>query len=216
MNTKLKRPIIWTLGISAGLVVAWAGYTIFYEGNLGQPTYTLLETEGDIEYRRYEPFVVASIQTSETGRPGLNQGFRKLAGYIFGGNKPGESLAMTAPVLQQNEQGESIPMNAPVLTSTEAMRMAFVMPDDRSIDNLPTPLNKSVSLTEVNWGEVAAIRFSGAGNQAKFRKAEEELREALARSGRSASGPALYAQYNSPSAFPPLRRNEVLIPLVTR
>ena len=123
---------------------------------------------------------------------------------------------MTAPVLQQNDQGESIPMTAPVLESPEAMRMAFVMPEDRSIDNLPTPLNKSVSLTEVNWGEVAAIRFSGAGKQAKFQKAEKQLREALAKAGRAASGPALYAQYNSPSAFPPLRRNEVLIPLVSR
>ena len=213
MNTKLKKRIMWTLGISAGLVVAWAAYTVFYEGSLGQPTYTLVDTQDDIEYRRYEPFVVASIQTSEAGRPGLNQGFRTLAGYIFGGNRPGESLAMTAPVLQQNDHGESIPMTAPVLESPEAMRMAFVMPEDRSIDNLPAPLNKSVSLTEVNWGEVAAIRFSGAGKQAKFQKAEKQLREALANAGRAASGPALYAQYNSPSAFPPLRRNEVLLPL---
>ena len=50
--------------------------------------------------------------------------------------------------------------------------------------------------------------------QEKFEKAEAYLRAALIKAGKVAAGPALYAQYNSPSAFPPLRRNEVLIPLV--
>ena len=216
MNRKFKKMLTWTLGTLATLVVIWAAYTHFYEGNLGQPSYTVLAEEGPVEYRRYAPFIIASTQMEQQGRSGLNNGFRILAGYIFGGNAPGESLAMTAPVLQQNDQGESLPMTAPVLASPEGMRMAFVMPEDRTLGNLPAPLNKNVSLTEVNWGEIAALRFSGAGKQAKFQDAEKQLREALAKAGRAASGPALYAQYNSPSAFPPLRRNEVLIPLVSR
>ena len=205
--------LLWIVGIAASLVSLWAGYTEFYEGNLGQPEYTVTRQTDDIEYRQYEPFVIATTQLDESGDPGLKTGFRTLAGYIFGGNSPGEKLAMTAPVLQQNAPGESLPMTAPVLQTAEEMRMAFVMPAGRSIDDLPIPESAKVSLTNVSWGEAAAIRFSGRGNQERFREAEKTLRAALASAGRTASGPALYAQYNSPGAFPPMRRNEVIIPL---
>ena len=205
--------LLWIVGIAASLVSLWAGYTEFYEGSLGQPEYTVTKQMDDIEFRTYEPFVIATTQLNESGDPGLKTGFRTLAGYIFGGNSPGEKIAMTAPVLQQNDPGESLPMTAPVLQTVEEMRMAFVMPAGRSIDDLPIPESTQVSLTNVDWGEAAAIRFSGRGNQEKFQEAEKKLRAELARAGRVASGPALYAQYNSPSAFPPLRRNEVIIPL---
>ena len=205
--------LYWTIGIAASLVGLWAGYTQFYEGGLGQPEYSVVETIDGVEYRRYAPFVIASTQLGEPGDPGLRTGFRVLAGYIFGGNQPGEKLAMTAPVLQQESPGESLPMTAPVLQASEDMRMAFVMPADRSIDDLPIPNNAKVSLTTVDWGEAIAVRFSGRGKQARFKQAEKQLRTALEASGRTPAGPALYAQYNSPSAFPPLRRNEVIIPL---
>ena len=180
---------------------------------MGQPAYSVTAQRDGVEYRHYEPFVIASIQSSQGGDAGLRNGFRRLAGYIFGGNTAQESISMTAPVLQQNTPGESLPMTAPVLQSTEEMRMAFVMPAGRSIDSLPVPNNVQVRLSDVDWGEAVVIRFSGRGKQAKFVAAEATLREVMAAHKRVASGPALYAQYNSPSAFPPLRRNEVIIPL---
>ena len=208
--------IYWTLGTLTFLVIMWAGYTHFYEGGLGQPEYSVLSTGDDIEFRRYEPFIIASTQLSQSGNSGLSSGFRVLAGYIFGGNKPGEKLAMTAPVLQQNEPGESLPMTAPVLQSAQDMRMAFVMPAGRSLEDLPIPQNAKVSLTPVDWGDAVAIRFAGRGKQERFNEAEAKLRAALKQSGRTPSGPALYAQYNSPSAFPPMRRNEVIIPIAPK
>ena len=203
----------WLLGIIAALIAIWAGYTWLYEGNLGQPEYTVLSQHSGVELRRYEPFIIASTQSSQDGEDGMRSGFRVLAGYIFGGNQERESLAMTAPVLQQGAPGESLPMTAPVLQSPEGMQMAFVMPAGRTMDDLPSPTVGAVSLSEVDWGEAAAIRFSGPGRQARFRSAEATLRGVLQAQGRTASGPALYAQYNSPSAFPPLRRNEVIVPL---
>ena len=208
--------IYGAIGTLTFLVILWAGYTYFYEGGLGQPEYSVLSTGDDIEFRRYEPFIIASTQLSQSGNSGLSSGFRVLAGYIFGGNKPGEKLAMTAPVLQQNEPGESLPMTAPVLQSPKDMRMAFVMPAGRSIRDLPIPQNAKVSLTQVDWGEAVAIRFSGRGKQERFKNAEAKLRAALEQSGRVPTGPALYAQYNSPSAFPPMRRNEVIIPIAAK
>lgn len=203
----------WTLGTVAVLVGTWAGYTWAYEGHLGQPEYTVTERHSRVEFRRYEPFIIASTQPPRDGEDGLRSGFRVLAGYIFGGNQQSERLAMTAPVLQQNAPGESLPMTAPVLQVSEGMRMAFVMPAGRTMDDLPVPTDRAVSLNTIDWGEAAAIRFSGAGRQERFRAAESELRTLLEAQQRRPSGPALYAQYNSPSAFPPLRRNEVIIPL---
>ncbi len=211
-----RKMLVWTVGIAGSLVALWAGYTQLYEGNLGQPSYQVVVQKEGVEFRRYEPFVIASTQPDGTGDPGLRNGFRVLAGYIFGGNQPGESIAMTAPVLQQNKTGESLPMTAPVLQDAEQMRMAFVMPAGRSVESLPTPNNDAVSFSEVDWGDVAAIRFAGRGKQARFQEAETALRAAVEAAGRSPKGPALYAQYNSPSAFPPMRRNEVLLPLLSQ
>lgn len=205
MQAKGRKMMVWTVGIVASVIGLWAGYTQLYEGRLGQPEYRVVEREGDIEFREYEPFIIASTEPSASGQNGLNRGFRVLAGYIFGGNEPGEKLAMTAPVLQQD---------AP--QSSDGMVMAFVMPAGRTIDNLPLPNDAAVSLATVDWGEVAAVRFSGRGKQNRFQQAESRLMEAIAAAGRVSAGPALYAQYNSPSAFPPLRRNEVLVPLQTQ
>ena len=205
--------ILFSLGVAVVGTGIWAGYTHFYEGQLGQPVYAVIARHNDVEFRRYEPFVIATTQLEARGNNSLRNGFRTLAGYIFGGNQPGESIPMTAPVLQQNGQGESLPMTAPVIQSADGMRMAFVMPAGRTIDDLPLPNNQAITVSNVDWGEVAALRFSGRGEQARFQAAEVELRSTLEAQGRTPSGPALYAQYNSPSAFPPLRRNEVMIPL---
>ena len=207
--------LAWILGALAVLLIAWVAYTVLYEGRLGQPEYAVVGELEDVEFRRYTPFVIASTPMLGEGDPGLRDAFPVLAGYIFGGNTPGEELAMTAPVLQQDAPGESLPMTAPVLQATEGKRMAFVMPVNRTLEDLPRPNSDKVQLSVVDWGEVAAIAFSGRGRQERFREAEAQLRGVLERSGRAASGPAVYAQYNSPSAFPPLRRNEVLIPLST-
>lgn len=205
--------LTWALGITAALIGLWAGYTQLYEGSLGQPDYTVLARSDGVEFRRYAPFVIASTPLAAAEDSSMSSGFRVLAGYIFGDNQQDTSLAMTAPVIQQAARGESLPMTAPVLQSPEGMSMAFVMPADQTVESLPTPNSTQVHLSTVEWGEVAAIRFSGRGKQEHFRAAEATLREALQASQRTARAPALYAQYNSPSAFPPLRRNEVIIQL---
>ena len=213
----MEKPMVaWTFGIVASLLSAWAGYTHLYEGRLDQPQYTVLQENRDVEFRQFDPFVIASVLPEQDGEQGLSSGFRQLAGYIFGGNSKEESMAMTAPVLQQTTPGESLPMTAPVLQSPDSMRMAFVMPDGRTVNDLPIPNSAAVQLSVVDWGEAAVLQFSGRGKQNRFQSAENALREILVEQERTPAGPALYAQYNSPGAFPPLRRNEVIIPLIPR
>ena len=66
---------LWTFGILGALVALWAGYTHFYEGNLGQPAYSVTSDQNGIEYRRYEPFVIASTQMDNKGAQALTVGF---------------------------------------------------------------------------------------------------------------------------------------------
>jgi hypothetical protein len=205
--------LYWTLGIFGSLIGVWAGYTHLYESGLEEPEYRIVDQLGNVEIRQYESFIIASTKPSLAGKNGLGEGFRTLAGYIFGGNQPNEKMSMTAPVLQQNNSGETISMTAPVVTTSQNMTMAFVMPSGRTLDDLPKPSTPDVSLQEVNWGLMAVIRFSGRGKQDRFKAAEKNLLEEIKRSGRSTRGPALYAQYNSPYAFPLLRRNEVIVPI---
>lgn len=88
-----------------------------------------------IEVRRYAPMIVAEVTVEAASREAASsEGFMPLAGYIFGRNAPGGTIAMTAPVATapveasgeggtQGEgdvptgDGERIAMTAPVATA---------------------------------------------------------------------------------------------------
>tara|TARA_Y100001934_G_scaffold256232_1_gene324026 strand:+ start:1989 stop:2669 length:681 start_codon:yes stop_codon:yes gene_type:complete len=214
--------VIWIGVGSLVLGGAWFGVTEVTQGNLEEPSFETLVQEKSFQLRRYEPVVLASTPMRNDARSGMNGGFRALARYIFGGNKPAESLPMTAPVLTQ--KGESLPMTVPVLSGAglaapsvtaapEAMTMAFVMPDGREVETLPRPLNPKVQLARVEWGLVASLRYGGYAKPKRFQQETKRLQAWIKEQGWTQRGPAMNAQYNSPWAFPLNRRNEVLIPV---
>ena len=187
------KVIVIALG---GLIGVWSGYTVLYEGRLEQPTYDVVQKDGKIEIRAYNSFRVAQTKRGN-GKEELSQGFRVVARYIFGGNEEQKNMSMTVPVIQENQ--------------SQGMQVAFVMSEKEK--NLPTPSSSAVELKTIRWGRVASIRFSGYGTQKKFKVYEQRLRSWLEKNNQEIEGDAIYAQYNSPSAFPLLRRNEVLLRL---
>ena len=66
-----------------------------------EPNYRIEKDCGSFEVRVYEPVVAAETVVTGAFGDGTNEGFRRLAGYIFGANKPNAKIAMTAPVQQQ-------------------------------------------------------------------------------------------------------------------
>ena len=187
------KVIVIALG---GLVGLWSGYTVLYEGSLERPKYSVLQKDGSVEIRAYESFRVAQTTRGE-GKEELSQGFRVVARYIFGGNEEQKNMSMTVPVIQENQ--------------SQGMQVAFVMSEKEK--DLPAPSSSAVELKTIQWGRVASIHFSGYGTQKKFKKYEQRLRTWLEKNNQSIDGNAIYAQYNSPSAFPLLRKNEVLLRL---
>ncbi len=148
-----------------------------------------------------------------------NDGFRVIAGYIFGNNAsvrgPGaEQVAMTAPVTVE-PASERIAMTAPVTTerSGERFRMHFVMPSRYTLDTLPKPLDDRVRLREVPARRMAVLRFSGFTGEDKVADKTGELLARVRAEGLEAAGAPQLARYDPPWTLPFLRRNELMVPV---
>lgn len=194
---KARRWIAAGLGIAAiGAAAVYAQYR-----NTEQPEFALVKTDGDFALRDYPALVVAEVTSSGDRQRASGASFRRLAAYIFAQDRPqgGESIAMTAPVIQQE-------------ASAGAWRMRFVMPSKYTRATLP-PAPADIALIEVPARRMAAVRFSGNGGASDLATHEASLRQWLAGQGIAPAGEAEYAFYDAPMVPGPLRRNEVLIPV---
>ncbi len=181
-----------------------------------QVPYTVERTlESGVEIRRYGETVIAEtlIDAGSYAEAG-NEGFRRLAGYIFGGNQGEKKIAMTAPVAMAADSGQKIAMTAPVAAerdSSGGWRIAFYMPAEFTLETLPVPLDSRVTLRSVPGRRVAALRFSGRGTAEQFAEHTAELMQALGGAGIESVGAPWTARYNAPWVLPLLRRNEAMI-----
>ena len=57
-----------------------------------EPEYELVERLGGVEIRHYEPTVQAVTELASKNE--TSRGFRRLAGFIFGGNEKQQSLSL--------------------------------------------------------------------------------------------------------------------------
>jgi hypothetical protein len=123
-------------------------------------------------------------------------GFRKLAGYIFGGNEQNQKIAMTAPVhMQMTDSGST---------------MSFVMPSGFNKENLPSPIDSSVKIQMSSEEHVAAITFGGYSNDKKIKSYSETLRKLLNENGIKHSDNFRFLGYNPPYQFWD-RKNEIIV-----
>lgn len=162
-----------------------------------EPKYELVDQLGDVEIRRYQPSIQAV--TKLNGSSETSGGFRRLANFIFGGNDEEKSIAMTAPVQ------ETLDVAQPV--------MAFTMPSEYRMSDLPNPQDENVELIEIPERSVAVIRFSGWASNKKTKYYKNQLKKQLAEAPYSIVGEPSLNQYNPPWTLPFLRRNEIMIPI---
>lgn len=177
-----------------------------------EPAYTTIISEPPFELRDYPPLTIAEVAVP-AGPKARNHAFRKLAAFIFGGNRAREKIAMTAPVMI--EKGEKIAMTAPVTMENEGrqLTMRFVMPRTFTLSTLPLPNDPAIKLHERPAERIAAITYSGFWNEPKAAAKESQLRNWLNSKGLSPRGPRRESLYNSPFSLRWLRRNEVWIPV---
>lgn len=178
-----------------------------------EPPYTKTPLTDGVEIRHYGPRIAA--QTTVLGddvSAARSAGFRRLAGYIFGGNHRKTKIAMTAPVSQH--PGERISMTAPVSQeagSEGGSVIRFFMPTGLTMETLPTPNDDSVELVTVPAETVAVLRFSGDRSPEAVEKQTARLSNTLRHNGYTADGQPTAWFYDPPWTLPFRRRNEVAV-----
>jgi hypothetical protein len=215
--TDMKRAIkeASALAVMAlGILVMWGSPAM--AERVEEPAYTLVKEASGVELRRYGPTVRAvTVVENVSWDQATSEGFRRLAGYIFGGNTKKQSIAMTAPVTAQPQPSSSmkIAMTAPVTAqpASTGVRVTFTMPAAFTLANLPTPNDRAVVLEEVGARLVAVRRFSGFAGDAAFEQERQTLMNGLASLGVHSVGEAELARYDPPWTVPFFRRNEVAV-----
>jgi hypothetical protein len=150
----MKR--IWIAGLLCALF-SFGGLAMATE----EPAFTPVVHDGDFEVRDYPALVVAEVSVTGSRDEAANAGFRVLAAYIFGKNTRRQSIAMTAPVVQERSNGQAIAMTAPVTQAggEGVWVVRFTMPSTYSLDTLPAPDDARVRLVPVPPQRYGVVRF---------------------------------------------------------
>jgi len=203
--------LYWISGILMLVVVAGAVAGPLMS-RVEQPEYRIETSDGAIEIRSYGAMIVAEAMVEGERKAAINDGFRLIAAYIFGANKPNAKIAMTAPVQQQQR---TIAMTAPVTQQAtgNAWTVRFVMPASWTIDTLPAPNDARVSLRPIPASRFVAITFSGIATRDAIAKRTDDLRRYAADHKLATTGEPLLAFYNPPWTLPFFRRNEIMLEL---
>lgn len=218
----LKSLGLATLGLSIGAALArWQLGRLF----TWQPRYRLEFEHGRLQIRLYEHQIRA--ETTVDPAPwaaALNEGFLRLAGYVFGDNRAQQIISMTTPVLStvslgRDPRGVAGSWRPPrvsdvhELTGNTARNVAFVLPDDRTLDELPVPNDSRIHLHGVPPRRVAVLGFRGSYAGDLPAQKRNELLFLLKCAGLRAASEVWFAAYDGPSTLPLLRRNEVMVEL---
>ena len=169
---------------------------LFSEEKYKEPAYKLIEQKGNIEIRDYNQYVIAKTSTKISDNKEDNNMFRTLAGYIFGGNANNQSIPMTAPVITKNNGSD--------------YDMIFFMLDVDSPDQLPNPNNQNVVLENMEIGKAVTITFGMWTTESRVEYYKKLLDKYIVENNLKIDSELMVAQYNSPWAIPPFRKNELI------
>jgi len=183
----MKTLLIYIFGVSVIMAIE-------------KPDYKVIQNYGNVEIREYKPMVIAKTNVHQSFGEALNEGFRRIANYIFGGNEKKMSIAMTAPVISQK-----------LSTDFEEYEVLFVMPREYAMSMLPQPILDNVKLEERSLSRVAVIQFGGWATQDRAVEYQKQLEKRINELNLSKISNFMVAQYNSPWALPPFRHNEILV-----
>lgn len=189
-----------------------------------QPDYRVTTADGAFEVRDYGAMIAAEAEVRGDRADAIREGFRLIAAYIFGANRPGAKIAMTAPVEQQAAApaGQKIAMTAPVIQQAGApaagtpdgkgpWTVRFLMPREWTLDTLPAPTDERVRLVPVPARRMVVIRFSGAADDTLIAARTAELSGYARAHGLPVMGTPVLAFYDPPWTLPFLRRNEIML-----
>jgi len=192
----MKTFIVLTT-IAIVIVVLFQSFTIISSNKTEEQKYTVILNDKDFEIRFYPSATIATINSNaKTYKELSGPGFRKLAGYIFGGNETNTSISMTSPVhMNINDSVSS---------------MSFVMPSSYNQESLPKPNDPNVLIQKTPDEYVAVLRFGGFASDKDLIDYSEKLHDILKEKGITSYGHARFLGYNPPFQLVN-RRNEIIV-----
>jgi len=191
------KMFIIIMAVAILLIVLFQSFIIMPTNKTEEQKYSLVRKYMDFEIRFYPSATIATINSNAKTYGDLSgPGFRKLAGYIFGGNEANTKISMTTPV-QMN-------INDSVST------MSFVMPSVYTKENLPKPNDPDVQIKNTADEYVAVIRFGGYASDKDLKFYSEKLQNLLKENGITFFGNYRFLGYNPPYQFIG-RRNEIIV-----
>ena len=183
----------------AFIFILFQSFRSFSASSIETQKYRVVKKEEGFEIRFYPKATFATIRsTGSNYKQVASSGFRKLAGYIFGGNDQNKSISMTAPVrMEMSEKGSA---------------MSFVMPEKYDMASLPKPKDASVEIKQSEEVYAAVIAFGGYANDEKINDYTNKLVALLQKKNIKIIGGYNFLGYNAPFQFIG-RKNEIYIPI---
>ncbi|MGC2777411.1 MAG: heme-binding protein, partial [Bradyrhizobium sp.] len=93
--------LLWLAGIAVLVLAGAASAAGPIMSRVAHPRYDVVSRDGEFEIRAYALMIIAEAKVEGARKPAIEEGFRIIAGYIFGANQGKMKIAMTAPVQQQ-------------------------------------------------------------------------------------------------------------------
>ena len=169
---------------------------------LYEPPFEVLKTHKKVQLRCYEGFTVAETSFKSEYRPGSRNGFRKLAGFLFGNNDKNEKMKMTTPVS----------MRPAPHSPQDSWSMFFVMPPDYQKLGSPKPERPDIRIYEVKPFCALSVRFSGWADDEDLEKHTAALLKVAKENRYELTGEeSQLLVFNQPLVPGPFRRNEVIL-----
>lgn len=194
------------------VIIGWSLWG-YFSSHVEQAEYRVIKKMSGYEIREYPAHIVAQTTVKGKYEEALNEGFRIIAGYIFGNNFKKQGIAMTTPVTEQGTGSERISMTAPVLATAqgEFHIISFGMPRSYTLETLPEPGDSRVKIAQIPAKKFAVVRFSWVRTNDRIKKEEAKLLKLLFGDNVEVLGSPIYAGYNAPWTPPWITRNEVMV-----
>jgi DNA gyrase inhibitor GyrI len=195
----MKKMIFLALGLLVGVTFLVAGCQVTRGGYESAP-YEVVRRDAKFELRDYPALKVVETSMAQAGQED-DGSFRRLFAYITGANEGERKIAMTTPVLMSG--------------SDSNRSMAFVLPAGLEVAGAPQPIAEAVAVREVPAGRFAVLRFSGGRSVNQEKEVLDRLRAWVKQERLVEASTPVYAYFDPPWTPAFLRRNEVMLRIVT-
>jgi len=175
-----------------------------------EPAFQVVREFPTFELRAYAPTIEAQVTLPGTYNEAVRGAFGVLASYIFGGNAPRASIAMTTPV-SATPASQQIAMTTPVSAAQgpNGWTVSFTMPSEWTLDTLPAANDPRVRLVPQPGATWVVRSFRGRATDSVVAAELETLRRDAEAAALQLGAESVVSQFNPPWVIGPFRRNEV-------